>query len=250
MTLGDEEQFVRLAIKVLAKSANPQELQEFQSLLAQSAEHRDRFEQLKGDLIIAKDVLSLLAASDATGAGLTDEQLGNLKTQVAANITRPRRRRRICITLMVCLVSGLMVLLATNPALKEWLGKRLGSPSPPEPVVEIAWVDVRTFPLEGNKREDELKDIRQVFRKNEPKVFTSQSELDVWMGNWPSTTVPCFKIIVIHQGLKRTAHSVQFHGKLPKETRNWERVVHDPDSTFFYILQKAKLEIGGTAKRK
>jgi len=112
MTPNEEQYFFDLATKVIAKRATRDEAREFEVLLNQSAEHRDRFEMFKTDLTLAKDILSLVDASEAEGAGLSEPQLSRLKDEVSWLAVQTKKKKAKRIIRLILISIGLLIVAA------------------------------------------------------------------------------------------------------------------------------------------
>jgi hypothetical protein len=102
MTPETEQRFLDLATKVSAGRATDLEAEALRKLLAEFADQRERFEALKTDIIVAKDIITLIDASEATGPGLTDAQLLRLKKELGAAHKTPNHRRWLGLFLLAC----------------------------------------------------------------------------------------------------------------------------------------------------
>jgi len=114
MNPSDEQYFFDLATKVIANRASDGERQEFEALLNQSSDHRERFEVFKTDLIVAKDIVSLIDAADATGAGLNEKQLERLQRDVDEASSTPGHGKSYHTFYLIILLLGLLFALAVG----------------------------------------------------------------------------------------------------------------------------------------
>lgn len=113
MNPSEEQYFFDLATKVIANRATEKERSEFENLLAVSAEHHDRFEVFKADLIVAKDIVSLIDAADAKGAGLNEKQLARLQKDVESVQPQTKAGKSNRRTFLFLILLGLTIAVGT-----------------------------------------------------------------------------------------------------------------------------------------
>jgi hypothetical protein len=111
MNPDEEQYFLDLATKVIANRANTEEVREFEMLLSQSSEHRERFETFKTDVVVARDIMTLVGAAEAKGPGLTPTQFSRLEREIHA-LARKRAMRRWLIGVAILLLLIVAVLIA------------------------------------------------------------------------------------------------------------------------------------------
>lgn len=109
MNTSEEQYFFDLAIKVIANRATDKERREFEALLTESAEHRERFEVFKADLVVAKDIVSLIDAADAKGDGLNEKQLARLQKDVDRVTTQTKGRKSKNKFYLILIMLGLLL---------------------------------------------------------------------------------------------------------------------------------------------
>ena len=147
----EEQYFLDLATKVIAKRATLEEIREFEVLLSQSSEHRERFETFKTDVIVAKDIMTLVSATEAKGPGLTPDQFSKLKKEIDA-IARKHTIRRWLIGLVILIllvVSSLIaykIIIRPNPETPEGLLSILTTPKIYEQNIKLVR-DHQTVPI-------------------------------------------------------------------------------------------------------
>jgi len=123
MNPSEEQYFFDLATKVIANRATEKERSEFEHLLTASAEHRERFEVFKADLIVAKDIISLIDAADAKGAGLNEKQLARLQNDVErvssqTKAGKPNRRTFLYLILLGIIITVGTLIYVSTPGTK------------------------------------------------------------------------------------------------------------------------------------
>jgi hypothetical protein len=112
MNPNEEQFFLDLATKVIAKRATTEEVRKFEVLLSQSSEHRERFETFKTDVVVAKDILTLVSATEAKGSGLTPAQFSRLEKEL--NELAKKRRWLIGFGILTLLVIGILIYTRSN----------------------------------------------------------------------------------------------------------------------------------------
>ena len=126
MNASEEQYFLDLATKVIAKRATAEEVREFDVLLAQSSEYRERFETFKTDVVVAKDIMTLVSATEAKGPGLTPLQFSQLEKEINALAKKHATRRWLIgilmfLVVMAAWIIGDNVISGPNPETSEGL---------------------------------------------------------------------------------------------------------------------------------
>jgi hypothetical protein len=124
MTPNEEQYFFDLATKVIAKRATHDEARQFETLLNQNDEYRDRFEMFKADVIVAKDIISLVDASEAKGAGLSEAQLSRLKDEVGKMAAKTKKERAKRIIRLVLIFIGLLIAVVVGILIYKFSGSK------------------------------------------------------------------------------------------------------------------------------
>src|ERR1019366_2178038 len=85
----NDDHFFDLAMKVIARQATEAERAELNALVARQPELRAEFERLQADVRLAREVLPLVSATEATAPELPAYARGRLQTKVRETLGRP-----------------------------------------------------------------------------------------------------------------------------------------------------------------
>lgn len=183
----NDERFLELAMKVIARQATDAERAELDARLAQEPALRAEFERLQTDVRVAKEALPLVEATQATGGELPAYARGRLQTKVRQALGRPgategsRAEKERSAMWRWRWVLGLaaataVVLLVALPVFR----------APSGPVIELATLDVSGDIRGGETNEVAL--LQQTWSAAKLNPFAKLELLRAWETNWPSTT--------------------------------------------------------------
>ena len=85
----NDDHFFDLAMKVIARQATEAERAELDALVARQPELKAEFERLQADVRLAREVLPLVSATEATAPELPAYARGRLQTKVRQTLGRP-----------------------------------------------------------------------------------------------------------------------------------------------------------------
>ncbi|MBI5821354.1 MAG: hypothetical protein HZA88_20495 [Verrucomicrobia bacterium] len=189
---ADDQQFFDLAMKSFAGQASAAEEAELNSLLTSRPELKAKFDRLKADAGIAKEVLPLMEATEAQAGKLPEYARGRLQTKVretlrkgqtpTTTVVTPAPWRwgwaiglaaAAAVTVAVFLIPSLVAQkMVIQVAMLDRIGDTRGTTSNPAAIIQQAL--------------------------NQPKVetFSASAELKRWMGDWPTDgQQPVVKVI-------------------------------------------------------
>ena len=86
-----DQRFFDLAMKAIARQASEAERAELDALLAREPQRRAEFEGLQADTRLAREVLPLVDATDATAPELPGYVRERLQTKVRQTLGRPQQ---------------------------------------------------------------------------------------------------------------------------------------------------------------
>src|ERR1035437_2107759 len=85
----NDDHFFDLAMKVIARQATEAERAELDALIARQPELKAEYERLQADVRLAREVLPLVSATEATAPELPAYARGRLQTKVRETLGRP-----------------------------------------------------------------------------------------------------------------------------------------------------------------
>src|ERR1035438_5044120 len=85
----NDDHFFDLAMKVIARQATEAECAELDTLVARQPELKAEFERLQADVRLAREVLPLVSATEATAPELPAYARGRLQTKVRETLRPP-----------------------------------------------------------------------------------------------------------------------------------------------------------------
>jgi anti-sigma factor RsiW len=90
----NDDHFFDLAMKVIARQATEAERAELDALVARQPDLKAEFERLQADVRLAREVLPLISATEATAPELPAYARGRLQTKVRETLGRPSAPKR------------------------------------------------------------------------------------------------------------------------------------------------------------
>ncbi len=201
MNSMNDERFFDLAMKAIARQSTDAERAELESLLASQPGLKAKFERLRAEAHLAKQVLPLAAAAESTAGELPGYARERLQTKVRQTLGRPAGAKDkpswswrwwLALAPATALVVLLMVNLVTQNE---------------QPVIQVAMLDSvgATRGTETNL----LPVIQEMWKDLEVKRFASPSDLENWETSWP----PEGKAAAVKIIYDRTAGEVRVSGR-------------------------------------
>jgi hypothetical protein len=179
MSVMNDQRFFDLAMKSIASQANEGERAELDAMLASQPDCRAKFDRIREDARLAREVLPLLAATESSAGELPEYARGRLRTKVRETLgapvppVRPKARGwRWVVGLSTAAVLGLVVLFA------------LFGPSA-KPVVEVAMLDL-AGPSRGTDPNDSAA-LHRAWPGAAVQSFASPTDLENWERAWPQS---------------------------------------------------------------
>ena len=194
MNSMNDERFFDLAMKVIANQSTDTERAELDALLAGQPELKAEFERLRGEATLAKEVLPLVDATEATTGEFPAYARGRLQTKVRQTLGRPgsapEEREDKAAWLLgwrwwlgLATATALIVLLLV-PILNQ----------PRQIRIQLAMLDVA-----GGTRGTDTNEVTLLERHwqgTRLQTFSTSGELAGWEKNWPRAKMqPAVKII-------------------------------------------------------
>ncbi|MBI2928052.1 MAG: hypothetical protein HYY24_20450 [Verrucomicrobia bacterium] len=173
----NDQRFFDLAMKVIARQSSDAERHELDALLASHPELETEFEQLRAEARVAKEVLPLLAATEATAGELPAYARERLQTKVRQTFGRPAPAKR---PVLWGWKWALAFASATAVIVLVWVGVVRQSP---QPVIQIAMLDLAGPTRGGGMADEEV--LRNTWQAATVESFSSAGGLEAWEKNWP-----------------------------------------------------------------
>ncbi len=205
MNSMNDQRFFDLAMKVIVRQSSDAERRELDALLAGHPELKTKFEQLRGEARVAKEVLPLLAATESSAGELPPYARERLQTKVRQTFGRPVESRRPVLwgwrwAVAFASASAVIVLV--------WVGVFRQS----QPVIQIAMLDLAGPTRGGGAAEEEA--LRNTWKAATVESFSKASEVEAWEQTWPAEAArPQVKIIY-----DRTAGELRVVGRVKGRT--------------------------------
>jgi hypothetical protein len=177
----NDDHFFDLAMKVIARQATEAESAELDALVARQPELKAEFERLQADVRLAREVLPLVSATEATAPELPAYARGRLQTKVRETLRRPQAPEEDA---MRTLWKWRWVLgLAGATAVVALFLLPVFSGSAP-PMIQVAMLDTAGATRGSDTNEASL--LRQTWEKAAVDSFTGTEALHAWETNWPA----------------------------------------------------------------
>ena len=191
----NDDHFFDLAMKVIARQATEAERAELDALLGRQPELKTEFERLQADMHLAREVLPLVNAAQATASELPAYARGRLQTKVRETLRRPQ-------------VSGeaskedalgtlwkwrwVLGLVGTTAVVALFLLPFFSRSGPL--MVQVAMLD--TAGATRGSETDEASLLRQSWEKATVDSFSGTEALHAWETNWPAqNNRPVVKVV-------------------------------------------------------
>src|ERR1035441_1111863 len=209
----NDDHFFDLAIKVIARQATEAERAELDALVARQPELKAEFERLQTDVRLARAVVPLVSATEATTPKLPAYARGRLQTKVRETLGRPPAHQEAPErdALGILWKWRWMLGLAAATAVVVLALMPLFSRSA-TPVIQVAMLDTAGATRGSDTNEVSL--LRQAWEKAAVDSFTGTEALHAWETNWPAQIKrPVVKVI-----FDRAAGEVRILGRWKGES--------------------------------
>ena len=180
----NDQRFHDLAMKVLARQATEAERAELDSLLAGNPQLKADFERLRADVRIGKELLPVVAATEAIAPEFPAYARERLQTKVrqtlGANPASAKEaesargwawRLWLGLATVTAVVVTLLIPLLVRPS---------------TPLIQVAMLD-STGATRGDAT-NEVAVLQEMWQKSAVQNFTDTAELEAWAKAWPSNT--------------------------------------------------------------
>ena len=176
----NEQPFFDLAMKVIAGQASPAEQTELTALTSRDAALKAELEQLRMDVALAREVMPLLAATEASDRKMPGYGRERLQTKVRQTLGAPKREAarsgmwRWWIGLATAAAAVVLVVVLNRPG-----------PNLP-PGIQVAMLDsVGTVRGTGEKP---LELLQKQWKEAKPQEFDDAVKLKQWQEGWPTNS--------------------------------------------------------------
>jgi anti-sigma-K factor RskA len=205
----NDDQFVDLAMKVIARQATEAERAELDALVARQPELKAEFERLQAEVRLAREVLPLVSATEATAPELPAYARGRLQTKVRETFGRPQAPEEDAVgTLWKW--RWILGLAAATAVVVLFLLPVLSSSAPP--MIQVAMLD--TVGATRGSDTNEMSLLHQAWEKAAVDSFTGTEALHTWEENWPAQNRrPVVKVV-----FDRAAGEVRILGRWKGES--------------------------------
>ena len=203
MNSMNDERFFDLTMKVVVRQASAAERAELDTLLAAEPGRRAEFERLRHAAGLAREVLPLVQATEATAGELPGYARGRLQTKVrqtygTAQTKNPPAKAKWNWRWALGLATAVAaIVLVAVPLLS------------PRPKLEM---QVAMLDLAGTSRGGDTNDVallRETLQAASVESFSKASELAAWQERWPSDS----KGMVVKVVYDRSAGEVRVIGR-------------------------------------
>ena len=209
----NDDHFFDLAMKAIARQANEAERAELDALVARQPELKAEFERLQADVRLAREVLPLVSATEATAPELPAYARGRLQTKVRETLGRPQvpggapEEESLG---MLWKWRWILGLAASAAVVVLFLLPVFNRSAPP--MIQVAMLDVAGATRGSDTNETSL--LHQTWEKATVDSFTGTMALHAWETNWPAQNErPVVKVV-----FDRAAGEVRILGRWKRET--------------------------------
>ena len=178
----NDDQFFDLAMKVIAEQATEAERTELDALVARQPKLKAEFERLQADVRLAREVLPLVRATEATAPELPAYARGRLQTKVRQTLGHPQPsvpsasdKERRMMWRWRWLLGLATAAAAVALVMALWHA--------PAPVIQVAMLD--TAGASRGSDAKELAALQQTWNKAVVDSFSSAENARAWETNWP-----------------------------------------------------------------
>lgn len=203
----NEQRFLSLAMKVIGGQPTDAERTELDAALAADQELRAQFAKLRGEVAVARGILPLVEAANASAGQLPAYARERLQTKVRQTLGRPVEEKRTPMwdwrwfLVLAPAVATIVLLL--------WVAVPAGT------VVQVAMLD--TVGGTRGASEDDKVALQGTWPDLTPEVFSSAEQVDEWEKNWP----PSGRAVVVKIIYDKGAGEVRVSGR--KANRLFQR---------------------------
>jgi hypothetical protein len=191
----NDDHFFDLAMKVIARQATEAERAELDALVARQPELKAEFGRLQADVRLAREVVPLVNATEATAPELPAYARGRLQTKVRETLGRPPvpggapEEDASGMLWKWRWVLGLAAATAVVVLLLLPVFSRSGPP-----MLQVAMLDTAGATRGSDTNEALL--LRQTWEKATVDSFTGTEALRAWETNWPAQNKrPVVKVV-------------------------------------------------------
>ena len=208
-----EDRFFDLAMKSIARQATEAERAELDALVVRQPELKTEFERLQADVRLAREVLPLVSATEATAPELPAYARERLQTKIRETLGRPPAHggapeEDALGTLWKW--RWILGLAAATAVVVLFLLPVLSSSAPP--MIQVAMLDTAGATRGSDTNEMSL--LRQTWEKAAVDSFTGAEALHTWEENWPAQNRrPVVKVV-----FDRAAGEVRILGRWKGES--------------------------------
>jgi hypothetical protein len=178
-----DQRFFDLAMKAVARQATDAERAELDALLAREPELRAEFARLQADTRLAREVLPVLNATEATAPELPAYVRERLQTKVRQTLGRPQTSSRSAGDaedrmmwrwrwLLGLATAAVVITLVAIPILRQ----------APAPVIQVAMLDTAGASRGAEAKEMAL--LQQTWKNAVVGSFSSAENARAWETNW------------------------------------------------------------------
>lgn len=210
----NDQRFHDLAMKVIARQSSEAERAELDSLMAGHPDLKAEFERLRGDVRVAKELLPMAAATEASAGEFPAYARERLQTKVRQSLRNSRKKdtqdeeSRVWLwRLWLGLATAAVVILTlTIPLLLR----------PTAPVIQVAMLD-----LAGQTRGGDTNDLALLeaeWKDTPVQTFSTTSELDSWEQAWLATGRQSLVKIIFDRPAGEVRVVGQWKGRTFRET--------------------------------
>jgi anti-sigma-K factor RskA len=205
----NDDHFFDLPMKVIARQATEAERAELDALVARQPELKAEFERLQAEVRLAREVLPLVSATEATAPELPAYARGRLQTKVRETFGRPQAPEEDAVgTLWKW--RWILGLAAATAVVVLFLLPVLSSSAPP--MIQVAMLD--TVGATRGSDTNEMSLLHQAWEKAAVDSFTGTEALHTWEENWPAQNRrPVVKVV-----FDRAAGEVRILGRWKGES--------------------------------
>jgi hypothetical protein len=209
----NDDRFFDLAMKVIARQATEAERAELDVFVARQPELKAEFERLQADVRLAREVLPLVSATEATAPELPAYARGRLQTKVRETLGRPLvagETPQEAASGMLWKWRWVLGLAAATAVVALFLLPVFTSSAPP--MIQVAMLD--TAGATRGTDTNELSLLRQTWETAAVDAFTGTEALRAWETHWPAQN----RRLVVKVVFDRAAGEVRILGRWKGES--------------------------------
>ena len=209
----NDDHFFDLAMKVIARQATEAERAELDALVVWQPDLKAEFERLQAEVRLAREVLPLINATEATAPELPAYARGRLQTKVRETLGRaqvPRAAPEEEALGASWKWRWILGLAAATAVVALFLLPVLSKSAPP--MIQVAMLDTAGATRGCDTSETSL--LHQAWQKAPVDSFTGTKALHAWETNWPAQSKrPVVKVV-----FDRAAGEVRILGRWKGES--------------------------------